>query len=124
MDLTVRERKVLADMERALTQEDPHLARQLARMRLTHRREARPAPAEEAPPTGADATEHAAERAAAPDGTGDDEPGAAGRRVAKGFLALALVLFVVSVVTASPETLYAAETRAACLGARSAARRE
>lgn len=133
MDLTVRERKVLAAMEHALTEEDPHLARQLARMRLTHRREARPAPRDETPAARPEAAEPKAEERAAegpqvPKYVWDNPPGTVALRVSKWCAALTLVLLVASGLATSPEVLYAAAgtalvSLATCLTARSAARR-
>ena len=106
MGLTVRERKVLADIEQALAKDDPRLARQLSRMALT--------------PAAGEAEEHAAE----PDWA--EEPRVV-RRFARWCAALALVLLVASGVTASVEVLYGAGVAALAAGggwvaARTAAR--
>ncbi|WP_308012374.1 hypothetical protein [Actinacidiphila acidipaludis] len=125
----MRERKVLADIEQALVQEEPRLARQLARMRLTHRTEEPPAPPGEPPAAAARAKEQTADEPAVPKYVWENEPGTVARRFARWCAALALVLLVVSDLAASSDVLYAAGATAlvsgvACMVARSAARRE
>lgn len=83
MGLTVRERRVLTDIEQSLEHDDPCLARQLSHMALT-------------PP----AEEDVAER------YGGEETGVGIRRFARWCAALTLVLFVAAGVTASTEVLY------------------
>jgi len=129
MGLTVRERKVLADIEQTLAQEEPRLARQLARMRLTHRTEEPTAPPGEPPAAEPRAEEQAAEHPAVPKYVWENEPGTGARRFARWCAALALVLLVVSDLAASSDVLYAAGAMAlasgvACMVARSAAKRE
>jgi Protein of unknown function (DUF3040) len=137
MSLTVRERRVLADIEQALAQEEPRLARQLARMRLTPAAQERAAPAQPAEqPAHATtrardpgAKQSAADRSADRAYPWEDEPGTGARRFARWCAALALVLLVVADLAASSDVLFGAGAAAlasgvACMVARSAARRE
>lgn len=134
MGLTVRERKALADIEQALAEEDPRLARQLERMRPSHRAQERTTPAAEPPaaePTAKEQAkdqEQAAKEPAVPKYVWENEPGTVARRVARWCVALALVLLVVAGAAASREVLYAAGATTlvslvARIMARSAARR-
>jgi hypothetical protein len=127
MSLTVRERRVLADIERALAQEDPRLARQLVRMLPA------PPPDEKVPlhwPSESRANDSPEEKPAVTRSVWDPEPGTRARRFARWCAALSLVLLVVAGLTASTGVLLGAGATAlacgaACMMARSAAvRRE
>lgn len=50
MVLSLHERRVIADMERSLSQEDPRLSKKLANFGRTHPEPLPPAPSVEAPP--------------------------------------------------------------------------
>ncbi|MFI1093569.1 DUF3040 domain-containing protein [Streptomyces sp. NPDC020917] len=111
MSLSVRERRVLADIEQTLAEDDPRLARQMRQMRLSPaagepappRPPARPAPPEQQPAAGLGPP---AEAAPAP--YPDERPGKGARRVSRCCTALALVLLVASVMAGSTGVLLAA----------------
>lgn len=108
MGLTLRELRVLRDIEQTLARDDPCLARQLSSMALT--------------PAAGEGERHGEQYAE------DSRPGGTARRLAKWCGALTLVLLAVSDLLVSTEVFYAAggaalATLVSWLIARAAARR-
>lgn len=124
MSLSVRERRVLADIERTLAQDDPRLARQMRQMRLSPvAEEPGPPPADrqraQSPPPRQPAAAMGPPPVPVPADDRDERSGRGARRFTRWCAALALVLLVVSDLASSTAVLFAAGAVAvvSCAGA-------